>query len=290
MDESLSEWLRLRESADWTARATGLVARVTAGLDPSDRIQVLDLCTGTGSNLRYLIDRLPQRQRWLVIDRDPALLAEVPSRLSSWAERRGCTVTTDAAGTHLRGEHLECDVETRRLNLETTGSWMFEGRHLVTASALLDLASERWLQMLAARCRAAGARALFTLTYDGRSSCDPPEPEDDLVRDLFNMHQKRDKGLGGPAAGPDASAAMERSFSRAGYLVETASSDWTIESGEATFQRRLIEGWAEAAAEMAPDREPAIMDWLRRRLTHVAAGASRIVVRHRDMAAWLVGE
>ena len=78
---------------------------------------------------------------------------------------------------------------------------VFAGRHLVTASALLDLVSESWLKSLAMRCRAAGAVALLTITYNGRSLASPPEPEDAMVLDLFNRHQRTDKGLGGPGGG-----------------------------------------------------------------------------------------
>jgi hypothetical protein len=49
----------------------------------------------------------------------------------------------------------------------------------------------------------------------------------------------------------------------------------------------LIQGWAQAATEMAPARRGTIDDWLQRRLAHVVAGRSRIVVNHMDMVAWL---
>jgi hypothetical protein len=49
----------------------------------------------------------------------------------------------------------------------------------------------------------------------------------------------------------------------------------------------LIQGWAQAATEMAPARRGAIDDWLQRRLAHVDAGRSRIVVNHVDLVAWL---
>jgi len=68
VDESLSEWLAFREAADWTARSTQLVDRARHAIGSPDILRVLDLCTGTGSNLRYLLDRLPGRQQWLVFD------------------------------------------------------------------------------------------------------------------------------------------------------------------------------------------------------------------------------
>ncbi|MGE0463300.1 MAG: hypothetical protein AB7Q16_18210, partial [Vicinamibacterales bacterium] len=145
---------------------------------------------------------------------------------------------------------------------------------------------EDWIKALAARCRAVDAAALFTITYDGRSSCDPAEPEDDLVRQLMNEHQHRDKGLGGPAAGPDAMAAAERAFEGIGYVVRADASDWVIGSEARAFQRELIDGWALAASEQQPDAAAAIAGWRTRRLAHVDAGRSRITVGHHDLAAW----
>jgi hypothetical protein len=287
MSESLSGWLAQREAADWAARSEMLVQRVRDVVAHTGTVSALDLCTGTGSNLRYLMGRLPARQRWLVVDRDDALLPEVPIRLSRWAEAHGYSVRPDGRITDLRGDRFECHVETRQMNLARLDAEIFEGKHLVTASALLDLVSESWLRLLAGRCRTVGAAVLLTLTYDGRSACNPVEPEDDMVRELMNQHQMTDKGLGGPASGPQAWAVAERAFREAGYRVEGASSDWSLKPSEQRFQRELIEGWARAGREIAPQHAETIADWLRRRLDHLAAGRSRIVVGHRDMAAWV---
>jgi hypothetical protein len=290
MNDSLSEWLALREAADWAARSEVLVQRVGDALTQGGSVRGLDLCTGTGSNLRYLLHRLHGQQQWLVVDRDAALLEEVPIRLSAWAYAKGCTVATHGRVSHVRGDRVDAEVETRQMNLERLDAAIFEGRNLVTASALLDLVSESWLRVLAARCRAAGAAALFSITYNGQSSCDPAEPEDDMVRELMNLHQRTDKGLGGPAAGPEASAVAGRVFEEAGYRVERASSDWLLEPSEHEFQRQLIEGWAHAASEIAPRYTSAIAEWRRRRLAHVDAGHSRIVVGHVDMLGSWVAE
>jgi hypothetical protein len=106
------------------------------------------------------------------------------------------------------------------------------------------------------------------------------------VRELLNRHQHTDKGLGGPAAGPDAVDSAERCFATAGYRVRRAPSNWTLTPEFTDLQRELIEGWAEAAVALAPQDGAAIDDWRRRRLAHVAAGRSQIVVGHEDLAAW----
>ena len=52
-------------------------------------------------------------------------------------------------------------------------------RHLVTASALLDLVSREWLTAVCARCYTHRSAILFALSYDGRMICQPEEAEDD---------------------------------------------------------------------------------------------------------------
>src|SRR5688500_468183 len=289
MTDALGQWLNLREPADTTARSENLTRAVAQAIGSHDPLQVLDLATGTGSNIRYLAHRLPgRRQHWLAIDRSPTLLAQLPIRMSLWGAERGYEVASDGAGCAIRNAQLECEVETRQLDLGTLDDAdVFAHRHVVTASALLDLVSEEWLRSLAARCRAAGATALFTITYNGRTSCSPMEPEDDLILDLFNRHQRTDKGLGGPAAGPDAAGCAVRCFADAGYRVQREPSDWRLGSGEAQLQRQLIEGWAEAATEIQPDAASTIAHWRTRRLQHVDAGRSRLIVGHDDVAACL---
>jgi hypothetical protein len=182
-----------------------------------------------------------------------------------------------------------CRVATRRLNLATDADGsdgIFEGYALVTASALLDLVSDRWLRAVADRCRSTGAAVLFALTYDGRMHCAPEEPEDATVRELVNAHQRLDKGFG-PALGPAGCGAAERCFTSLGYRVERAPSQWVLERDAEQLQHQLIEGWAGAAAQVAPDLSAAIGSWKARRLAHLAAGRSRLLVGHEDLAAWL---
>jgi hypothetical protein len=291
MTESLSDWLALREPADVAARSATLTRAIVDALGRHRRLDVLDLGTGTGSNLRYLASRLPVPQRWLLVDRDPALLAEAPLRMSSSGAANGYEVTIDSDQFAIRSRDVDCCVTTRCLDLGSLADpEMFSGRHLVTASALLDLVSEAWLDALAQRCRESRAAVLFALTYTGRSHCSPEEPEDDTIRELMNRHQRgSDKGFG-RAAGPEAVACAARHFAAVGYHVERAASDWMLPPDMQELQRQLVGGWADAALEIAPDRAEMVASWLARRLAHVEARRSRVVVGHEDLAAWLPSE
>jgi hypothetical protein len=286
MDESLSNWLALREPADFAARSASLADETARRLDGMDPVRVVDLGTGTGSNLRYLIDRLPRRQEWLLVDRDQRLLDELTQRMQGWAIARGYEVSREHDVLSVRREGRESTIATRQLDLGVLADdEIFRGRHLVTASALLDLVSAEWLCALANHCRSHRCAALFALSYNGESHAAPREPEDDEIRGLMNRHQRTDKGFA-PAAGPEASAAAARAFESVGYSVQRERTNWILGPESSELQRQLIEGWAHAALEMAPAKAPLIRDWLTRRLEHLRQGRSRIVVGHEDLVAF----
>ena len=265
-----ADWLALREPADVAARSARLVDSIAQRLAAQDPIRALDLAAGTGANARYLASRLPFRLDWLLVDRDPGLLAEVASRMPPLVNR-----------SH---------VETRQTDLllikDGGGAELFAGRALVTASALLDLVSEAWLKALAARCRESAAAVLFGLTYDGRIECSPAEPEDALIREHVNRHQRTDKGFG-PALGPDATDVADATFRALGYEVRRDRSDWVLPPAMGTLQCDLIKGWAAAAVEIAPADTLLIRRWSERRLAYVENQQSEILVGHEDIAAWL---
>jgi hypothetical protein len=53
------------------------------------------------------------------------------------------------------------------------------------------------------------------------------------------------------------------------------------------MQLALLDGWLEAALEIAPDSRLALTSWHERRRAHVLAGRSRLSVGHVDLVGWL---
>ena len=271
MESFSADWLALREPADHAARDADPAAALTAALAtrlvgrPATR--AVDLAAGTGSNVRYLLPRVPHIQHFTLVDHDPALLAQ------AW---RLLTPLGHAAGRSF---------DVRQGDLAALDTVSFDDCALVTASALLDLVSEPWLRALARRCRGVGTDVLFALTYDGRIACDPEDRDDERVRGLVNQHQRGEKGFGS-ALGPDATRVAETCFRAEGYDVDLAQSDWLLTPDMTALQRALVEGWAGAARELTPDDAAIIGGWRARRLSHIDAGRSHLRVGHCDLAAW----
>jgi hypothetical protein len=290
-----ADWLALREPADARARSRRLARALRAQLAPTagreQPLEVVDLGGGTGANLRWLAPVLGGRLRWRSVDDDPALNAALASHLGRWAEASGftCAVPAGAAADspiQLTGTDFEVSVETETLDLATgLEALALPVGGLVTASALLDLVGRDWTNRLSSRIAAAGAAALFALSYDGRAGLTPAEPADRLLRELVNRHQGGDKGFG-PALGPAAAGHTASALMARGYRLYRAASDWRLGPAEAGLQRLLIAGWADAARAIAPATTGDWLDdWRARREAQIDAAALRIAVGHEDLLA-----
>jgi hypothetical protein len=280
-------WLTLREPVDARSRAAGLATLLgeeVAGIRARhSRVEIIDLGAGTGANLRYAAPRLAGAQDWLLVERDPLLLAAMAQQIRAWAHATHSQFTASGAQIAIRAERFECQVQSLALDLAVQLDTLPLRRGvLLTASALLDLVSENWLRRLIGRAAAAEVAVWFTLTYDGRIDCDPVETEDREVREFVNRHQLGDKGFG-LALGPTAASTAARILGECGYQVQHAASDWCLGPDHAALQYALVEGWFEAACEIAPTRTSMLRAWQARRRAHIEAGRSTLRVGHVDM-------
>jgi len=305
-------WLALREPVDHRSRAHALLSPLVAFLEapPSappagkggggegGRGHVVDLGSGTGSNLRYLAPRLDPRREgadplpWVLVDHDPELLA-VAVAVAEAEAGVGAGAGAGAGATRAAGDEGSGGAPSRSVppvrtvvgDLAAEGIAAMVGARLVTASALLDLVSEGWVDRMVEACRGEGAAALFALSYDGRVAWTPAHPLDAAVMEAVNDHQHQDKGLG-PALGPGATAFAARRFREAGFRVGRAASPWVLGPADAPLVRALLDGWVEAAEEMRPDRRQEFRSWGRERQALLEEGRPfTLVVGHEDLLA-----
>jgi SAM-dependent methyltransferase len=269
-------WLALREPADHKARDQGLLRALAEAFAKRDRITVVDLGCGAGSNLRACAGHLPQRQHWRLVDRDPALLAAARENLLRWAD----SGTSDQDGITLNRGDRVIAVSFVAIDLAADlEAALAPFPDLVTAAALFDLVSAPWIERFASAVAGAGGAFYTALTYDGREEWTPQHPADDAITAAFHAHQRRDKGFG-PSAGPRASALLEQAFTARSYKVRTADSPWRLGVREKAMIDELAAGIAQAARETEQVEDARIASWLAAR----GAGASA-VIGHTDLLA-----
>lgn len=275
-----ADWLALREPFDVAARehSARLLRSLRAQRPAGGPWRVIDLGCGTGANLRWLAPRLGGAQQWLVVDRDAALLRHWAAQ-PGWRRRPGGLLQRDDPAGAVQVLRRQSDLSTDLERLP------WQAAHLVTASALLDLAGEAWLHRLATLAAASRTALLFALNVDGRHAWQPVDRDDALVAHRFSEHQGRDKGLG-PALGARAAHTLAQRLRAQGWRVQLARSDWVIEppSPRSTAMlRAMAEGMARAASEQSPVDAARVHGWCERRLAAAAHGSLR--VGHVDLLA-----
>ncbi|WP_252106612.1 MULTISPECIES: glycosyltransferase [unclassified Halomonas] len=273
-----ADWLTLRESVDFGARSRELAQKADEwlGREPGEAV-IADLGCGRGSNLQFLAPLIQGAHTWQLFDHDEQLLDEAKAR-------------AEALGS---ASNEPVSVEVHCASIADLDHPALASVRLVSASALLDLVSQEWIESLAERCADQRQAVLIALSVTGQwcfldERGETLEDGDDLwARSLFNAHQARDKGLGS-ALGGAAQSALAQALEARGYRVEQADTPWRLEAGDS--ERRplacsLIEGFAEAMTEQAPMEASRIAQWRDARLQGVRAGTLGVWVGHRDLLA-----
>jgi exonuclease III len=73
---------------------------------------------------------------------------------------------------------------------------------------------------------------------------------------------------------------------RLGYRAELRPSPWSLEPEQAAMQMVLLDGWVDAARQIAPEAEADLANWVAQRRRWIERGGSRVRVGHWDLLAW----
>jgi len=258
-------WLDLREAADFAARdkllATQALNWLGQAIDPisPDRI-VVDLGAGTGSTLRALTKLGAINIVWRLVDLDGKLLDEA-----------------------LRRHGKNYLIEDYQADLTVIAELPLSGAHIVSASALFDLASTDFIDALIERIEARKTAVYTALNYDGTTTWTPAHALDEKVLAAFNQDQQRDKGFGGAALGPQCTAYLQQVLEDKGYSVSIRPSPWQLGAKDQAMVSELINGIANAVSEGYDLTASELKEWKDFRLSHLTDGDC--TVGHWDLLA-----
>lgn len=283
-DGGFSEsWLTLREPADHKARSPELNQNLTRWSRQHEAIQIVELGSGTGSNLRFLSPLLGHNQQWRLIDNDASLLNHLPTLLKPWADQHKANLSSEQGTLVIKHDAFSARVSTEVIDLANELEQLsLEGVDLLTASALLDLTSESWLNVLANRVVESACACLFVLNYNGTIQWQPALPSDAEVTELLNQHQLGDKGFG-PALGPGAGLHIAHMLEKSGRHVQVSDSDWQLDNTTGSLQQAIIDGWAPAAKEQDSTLSTMIDQWHKLRQQNIEKRLSQLRVGHVDV-------
>jgi hypothetical protein len=264
-----TDWLSLRESADHRSRNFFLQEQVLQylkqiGRSKNDPIQIIDLGSGTGSNLRALAPFIHHHQKWTLVDYDPLLLNAAREKICVWAD----SITERARNTHFDHDatrpitviknNYEITVQFLQKDLANDlQSVLSDSADLVTAAAFFDLVALDWLKQF---CEALKTSLYTVLTYNGKETWLPSNPGDTDILAAFHQHQGTDKGFG-YALGPLAVQSLEQLLKQEGFQVEMGSSPWVLNPNDFLLIQELATGTAKAVAETNLVNDEIVKQW-----------------------------
>lgn len=279
------DWLDLREPYDAAARNLDL-ALMLAGALPA-RPRILDLGAGTGSLLRWLGHVIGRAQAWTLVDADAELVSRAFDTIAERAEAVGWAATFPTRKTLLvHAPHGAWRVEGLIADLaEAPDNLPLDKVHAVVSTALCDLVSRDWVERMAAACAKHRLPFYAALNVTGRERFAPPHRADALVMRGFRRDQRRDKGFGGLALGPEAPRVIAEVFAAHGHVVHRGASDWVVDRRGRTFAEAIATGHAGAALAWERRGAAAIEDWLAERRAQAMDGLLSVRIGHQDVLA-----
>ena len=294
MGEFSADWLALREPVDHRSRNLSLQNQVVDFFNQAKPIapgliQITDLGSGTGSNLRALAPHFGPMQSWTLVDYDADLLRAARTTLLSWADGVLDSNPANPRGAvgHFSGS-IEPLVITKNMKkiavqfryadlLADYRSILNEPADLITAAAFFDLVAEPWLTEFCATL----TKPLYTvLTYDGKETWGPPNAFDAEVLRAFHAHQSTDKGFG-VALGPRGAERLQSLLQTRGFTTACAPSPWRMDNRDHALIEQLALGTASAAQEMGILANGAVDQWKQARVQ-----ASHCEIGHIDLFAY----
>lgn len=256
-----SHWLGLREPVDHASRSASVQAamldclRQRHGADLSG-LRLLDLGSGSGSNMRALVPLFGDKQDWTLVDHDQALLDASRQLTVQWADD---ILSEQADGLQARKAGKTVSIRWLRADLNKDIERVLADAtpDMVTAAALFDLISPAWIARF---CGALKTPFYTVLTYDGRSAWHPPHEADEDLLTAFHAHQMTDKGFGA-AAGPQAADVLAQCLQAEGFAVVRGDSAWQLSSQHRALLDLLHQGMVEAVEQTGRVSADRLAQW-----------------------------
>lgn len=227
--------------------------------------------------------QLGHDQHWLLLDNDAGLFHRLPDLLQYWASTHDARFDNSNGICRIEHDSFSATIEHRILDLASEVEHIPMGDiQLLTASALLDLTSANWLQIISTKVYKCKCACLFALNYNGKIQWHAELEADSVVSSLLNQHQLNEKGFG-LALGPEAGHFFTAALRNLGRQVITGESDWVIRPHDRELQLAIIDGWSPSAVEQDEHQEELISQWHLMRKQAIEQGLSTLTVGHIDV-------
>ncbi|XOV92531.1 MAG: class I SAM-dependent methyltransferase [Bacteroidota bacterium] len=237
-------WLLSRYKADARARNQDVLREFLDRLPSKEKLDIIDLGAGMGSNFRYLHQQIDQDQHWTLIDNNQELLDALPGFLSKVLGQK----IESGKPFHLDNKEITLDIQSMDL-LDTSSGKI--SADVIVSNAVFDLFSKEQFDQLVQRLDT--PLVYFTIHYKG-TTFSPSSAADEKYLKLYDQHMQREQEFG-KGMGPRCADLMADILKKCDFETFIGRSDWLLDSKDRQVQLYLIQFMEEAIAEMLQEDE-----------------------------------
>lgn len=280
------KWLQERYRFDAAARNKELEWEAIHQFAFLEHLQIVDLGSGTGANVRYYLEQFPQNQTWYCVEEDGMLrevfwqnMLELAHADGYQPEQEGDSLKMTKSGHwveihFVQGNLMELDKLVDLLRTD-----------LILANAVFDLFSADQFAELIHVISHHSLSMLFSLNYEGMAFF-PQEEKDDFFIRQYNAHMQRPQDFG-HGMGPDASQVMKEALNKKLGHVKRGQSIWEIAQEDTEMLRFLLGFFEDALVDWWENEaeKTAFNNWLEDKKAMLESGKLSAHVYHQDILA-----
>ncbi len=280
-------WLEHRYDCDVQARNASIEKKLLSFFKPHESVlHIVDVGSGTGTNVCYYFDKLNHQQEWTLIERHDPLLQAARKRLRKFADKQGYSWNEQSDQVQLVDKNKKATIRfvTGDVNhIETLTD--LEEADVLVANAFFDLISFDQFDALVKKLAQHNVAFLSTLNYY-ETSFYPFLEEDHQIMRWYHMHMKRPQPFG-IAMGSDCCEEMLDLLTKHHLMIEQESSQWHLKRGNTTMQHYILHFIENALAELnlTTDEQNLLNRWLNTRKEQLHDRTLEIIVDHNDIFA-----
>lgn len=278
------DWLAERYRFDVAARSKAVEQACFQHFRQYDRLRIVDIGAGTGSNFLYLSPKFPQHQEWTFVELNTALLKAALDRIQRYAKLQGWSFDRN-------GNTMQFSTGKQQVSIKSKHGSFLELRELVTlgnvdlvtANAVFDLLSLKLFEQFWRQLIKYKLPLLATINYLGMAFA-PQGERDDFFIKKYEAHMQREQRFG-QSMGPDCVQQMQTVFKKQGVDYFSGNSTWQIGQQDTKMHQFLLQYLEEAVTELltSPEESASFAAWLANKKTLLAAQELELTVFHQDL-------
>jgi len=277
----LSNWLTDRFEVDAAARNKKVEECFFKLISYKRTLNLIDLGSGTGGNLAYLLPKIKNNQNWHLVEQDAILIEACKHRLNKQFEvnnssGHSMSIKNDANTIHLTWHHMDINEFLENTSYQNN----FD---VLTASALFDILPKATFQKILDFARSKKLLLFGTLNYEN-TKFENASKADVHYAQLYQRHMKLPQVYGIKMGGDCKIDTLSLFNKTEKQNLNIGESNWLLNETHTSMLKQLIQFFAESIPDLLNSEieHQNFSNWINVKNEQIKNGHLSVKVEHFD--------